>query len=89
MKGLWLSDVCMSNDELEVDVLVGADYLWMFQKDRILRGEPGEPVAIDTVLGWVISGPIGLGNLDGEDSAPVNFVAGEVSGSDNLNRFWD
>ena len=51
LKGLWLSDVCTSNDELEVDVLVGADYLWMFQKDRILRGEPGEPVAIDTVLG--------------------------------------
>ena len=49
LKGLWLSDVCMSNEELEVDVLVGADYLWMFQKDLMLRGEPGGPVAVETV----------------------------------------
>ena len=88
LKGLWLSDVCMSNEELEVDVLVGADYLWMFQKDRMLRGDPGEPVAVDTVLGWVISGPVGLENLEEKDHVRVNFVTGEVN-QDNLNRFWD
>ena len=26
-------------------------FQWMFEKDRILRGNPGEPVAIETVLG--------------------------------------
>jgi hypothetical protein len=91
LKGLWLSDVCMSSDELEVDVLVGADYLWLFQKDRILRGDPGEPVAIDTVLGWVVSGPVGDGKLDEVESARVNFVTGEAgsSGMAAVNRFWD
>ena len=27
LKGLWFSDVCKGSDELEIDVLVGADYL--------------------------------------------------------------
>ncbi|XP_046861891.1 uncharacterized protein LOC124455244 [Xenia sp. Carnegie-2017] len=57
--GLWLSDVCKVNEELEVNVLVGADYLWSLQKGRIMRGKQGEPVAIETVLGWVVSGPVG------------------------------
>ena len=59
----------------------------MFQKDRTLRGDPGKHVAVDTALGWVISGPVGLENL-GEKDVRVNFVTGEVN-QDNLNRFWD
>ena len=35
---LWFSDVCKSKDELEIDILVGADYLWSFQKGRTIRG---------------------------------------------------
>ena len=31
-KDLWLSDVCKSSEDLEVDVLVGADYLWLLQR---------------------------------------------------------
>ena len=27
LKGLWFSDVCMGTGELEIDILVGADYL--------------------------------------------------------------
>ena len=52
LKDLWLSDVCKSSEDLEVDVLVGADYLWLLQRDCIRRGKPGEPVAIDTVFGF-------------------------------------
>ncbi|XP_046856074.1 uncharacterized protein LOC124449168 [Xenia sp. Carnegie-2017] len=29
------------------------------EKGRIMRGKQGEPVAIETVLGWVVSGPVG------------------------------
>ena len=76
LKSLWLSDVCMSSEELEVDVLVGADYLWLFQRDRILCGGPGDPVVIETVLGWVVSGPIEDGKVDEVESARVNFVTG-------------
>ena len=53
----WFSDVRQSKEELEIDLLVGADYLWDFQRDRTVRGESEEPVAIETELGWVLSGP--------------------------------
>ena len=31
LEGIWFSDVVKSQEELEVDVLIGADYLWRFQ----------------------------------------------------------
>lgn len=48
LKGLWFSDVCMGTGELEIDILVGADYLWSFQKDCTIRGGLDEPVAVET-----------------------------------------
>ena len=53
-------------------------FQWMFEKDRILRGNPGEPVAIETVLGWVISGPIGGFNVEEPVTAQAKFVSAEV-----------
>ena len=53
LKGLWFSDVCKGLDELEIDVLMGADYLWNFQKDCMIRGKPDKPVAVEMELGWV------------------------------------
>ena len=43
---------------LEIIVLIGADYLWQFQKRCIIRGKVEEPVAVETELGWVLSGPM-------------------------------
>ena len=56
LQGLWFSDICMSKEELELEVLIGADYLWCFQEGRTIRGEQDEPVAVETSLGWVLSG---------------------------------
>ena len=55
---LWFSDVCPWQENLEVDFLIGADYLWEFMKGKVVRGEKDEPVAISTSLGWVLSGPL-------------------------------
>ena len=55
---IWLSDVCKGSEQLEIDVLIGADYLWSFQTGKVVRGEVNEPVAVETELGWVISGPL-------------------------------
>ena len=90
LKDLWLSDVCKSSEDLEVDVLVGADYLWLLQKDCIRRGKPGEPVAIDTVLGWVVSGPIGSPDVEEPVTALAHFVSAEVRNSGvDISKFWD
>ena len=43
---------------MAIDLLIGADYLWYFQGGDIIKGQPGEPVAIQTALGYVLSGPV-------------------------------
>ena len=51
--------------EADIDVLVGSDLYWSLVTGRIVRDENG-PTAIETVFGWVLSGPV--------DSAPETFV---------------
>ena len=47
-------------------------------RDCIRRGKRGEPVAIDTALGWVVSGPLGHLDVDEPVTALANFVSAEV-----------
>lgn len=58
LKDLWFSDVFKAQEELEIDILVGTDYLWDFQRECTIREKPDEPVALHTELGWVLSGPM-------------------------------
>ena len=93
LKAIWLSDVCRHKEELEIDLLVGADYLWRFQTGRTIRGEPDEPVAVETALGWVLSGPLKGRKIDKEQEVQVNFVTAESLVTDSLERdvhkLWD
>ena len=75
LRNLWFSDVCQSKEELVVDLLIGLDYLWEFQKGRTIRGESEEPVAVETELGWVLSGPLKRKGLDSQQEVSINFVA--------------
>ena len=65
--------MCKGLDELEIDVLVGADYLWNFQ-DCTIRGKPDEPVAVETELGWVLWGPMRQQRRDEVTPTQVNLV---------------
>eukprot|EP00794_Sanderia_malayensis_P018333 gene18333-biopygen12280 len=58
LKDLWFSGVCRYQDALEIDCLIGSDWLWQFQEGQTIRGGQGEPVAVKTSLGWVLSGPL-------------------------------
>ena len=58
LKGLWFSDIIKKEERLEKSILIGADYLWKFQKGCVIRGKVEEPVALETKLGWVLSGPM-------------------------------
>ena len=73
LRDLWLSDVCRSGDSPEIDVLIGADNLWTFQSGNVLRDAVGEPVAVETILGWVLSGPI-KETTGGENTTKVHHV---------------
>ena len=54
LKYLWFSDVCVGARELEIDILIGSNSLWSFQKDCTIRGGLNKPVAVETELGWVL-----------------------------------
>ena len=91
LQGLWFSDVSKYEDALEIDVLTGADYLWCFQGGRTIRGERNEPVAVETCLGWVLSGPM-KGQIEGRETS-VNFVGSERIGEQTIeqsvHKLWD
>ena len=74
LPNLWFSDVCRTKQELEIDLLIGSDYLWKFQMDQTIRGEPEEPVAIETELGYVLSGPLKPNSSTGRQKYSVNIV---------------
>ena len=100
MNKLWFSDVCPRQENLEVDMLIGADYLWEFMRGEVVRGEKDEPVAISTSLGWVLSGPLKIPQK--KSTAGTNLVTHileiqeqEVQGtvhetlSVEFQRLWD
>ena len=93
LKSIWFSDVVKSQEELEVDVLIGADYLWMFQTSDTRRGKSGEPVTIKTELRWVLSGPLTGMEVEGQGVTQVNFVGQTMnwdsdSLESNIERLW-
>ena len=92
LRELWLSDVCKGDDVLEIDVLIGADNLWVFQSGKVVKGNDDEPVAVDTCLGWVVGSPL-KGSSEFKTTS-VNFVS--RSGNQNasnigydVNKLWD
>ena len=100
---IWFSDVCTFQDTFEIDILIGVDYLWEVQEDETIRGEPGQPVAVRTKFGWVLSGPL-KGKSETNilttnvslvlDSTPIVTRVGHVSNKkqtleEDLHRLWD
>ena len=73
LQGFWFSDVNLKDEIVGIDLLIGADYLWSFQKGRTIRGEAGEPFAIKTCLGWVLSGP--MKGFRDDSQISVNLVS--------------
>ena len=43
-------------DANNVEILIGLDYYFSIVTGRTLRGPPGNPVAVESILGWMICG---------------------------------
>ena len=87
LKRLWFSDLT-EKDDLEIDMLTGADNIWHIQRGRIIRGEPGEPVAIETTLWWTISGQL-HGPSDQRINVNLVIENGEIGEDHEMKRLWD
>ena len=87
------SDSTDGNSNLEIQVLIGGDQYWNFVSGKIIRNFGG-PVAMETSLGWVLSG---LLNIPTETSSCVMKLGCRVDESVNtektimnkINEFWE
>ncbi|XP_022792234.1 uncharacterized protein LOC111331393 [Stylophora pistillata] len=99
LRELELADYSTGEDDIMVDILVGSDWYWKLVSRKVLRGEDG-PTAIQTRIGWVLSGPTN-GAMQ-NDQQQNNFVTTHVlktatkpvditneSLDGTLQRFWD
>ena len=97
---MWFSDVNRDWEILDVDLLIGANFLWSFQGGRTVRGEPGEPVAVETHLGWVLSGPLKGVCDDSQIHVHLHLVGNSLSRNeeafvdnrkleDSARKLWD
>ena len=70
VSSLDLADHCYDNQNLDIDVLIGCDQYWKLVTGQVIHRGYG-PVAVNTRLGWVLSGPVNEGVCP--DSA-INFI---------------
>ena len=71
-KCLQLADSSLTKDvPTNIDILIGSDHYFDVVTDEIRRGQRG-PVAINTIFGWVISGP--TQNADKDNSSSTNLI---------------
>ena len=102
LQGLPFADCSYGEEELEVDIMIGADYYWSIVQNHVVRGEPHGPVAVRTRLGYVLSGPVNVPGGSQQSSVNMShtmktacYVVEEqsdphdVSLKEELYRFWD
>ena len=58
LSSLELADIGSNSPSVEIGLLIGADFYNEFFTGRRVSGGKGEPVAYDTLLGWVLCGPV-------------------------------
>ncbi|XP_065902306.1 uncharacterized protein [Dysidea avara] len=94
---LDLADYCCTTEPLEVDMLIGLDHYWKLITGKVIHEGDG-PIAMQTRLGWVLSGPVpGLScqttcNLVSTHLLMVDAYMPEESGQSldsTLKKFWD
>eukprot|EP00111_Clytia_hemisphaerica_P012697 TCONS_00037364-protein len=91
LKGLELAD---SNSQkfINIDILIGSNFYWSFiDGRRVVKGRLGEPVAISSNLGFILSGAVQ--NNDETDCLTTHVLKVSVSDDEKLNelveKFWD
>ena len=91
---LTLADTHPADVPLNVDMLIGSDFYWQLATGEIIRGHT-DPVAVNTKLGWVLSGPANS-NVEDDYNATVLTVHTLHIGTDpdeqldkTLQAYWE
>ena len=77
-----------------VDLLIGIDYAQLHYSVKDVRGQPGEPIARLTPLGWTCTGTVsGIRGGDYQSSLTHTYFVREQSDTDEisglLRQFWE
>jgi hypothetical protein len=80
---------------VRADVLVGVDFYWAFFSGAVIKGGRGEPTAMQSIFGWVVSGPVvpvkGSGTCGSAAVAVknVHLESAQECNCKNLKQFWE
>ena len=69
LSNLELADSFTGATEMLIDILIGSDFYWNFMTGETRTGRNGGSVAINTHLGWVLSGPVNKAKETPSDSS--------------------
>ena len=93
LRNVYFSDVSRFEESLDIDILIGSDFLWNFQEGSIIRGGQNEPVAVKTTLGWTLSGPLRGEKLELEVNSDVvvNYLSEprKQEIDRDIHKLWD
>ena len=80
---------------MTIDLLIGADHYWSMVSGKVRRGETG-PIALDTRVGWVLSGPIennateqSIVGFINTHALQVHTLPESTDVNEGLRRFWE
>ncbi|XP_065074711.1 uncharacterized protein LOC135698594 [Ochlerotatus camptorhynchus] len=87
----WPSDIVFADPKFHepasVDMIIGMEIYYDLLLEGFLKLGPGKPVLQKTMLGWVVSGRVGLNQPP--TSNVVAHVCSTQAVEDQLTRFWE
>jgi hypothetical protein len=89
LKGLALVDTDPRSG-VTIDILIGADQWSQIMKSGIKRGSPASPMAMNSVFGWLLSGPTGIERPESRSAFTHHATTRILEDDHNLSlkRFW-
>ena len=90
LKNLFLADFVDESD-MEVDVLVGVDIYWSIVTGNVVRdSDPRSPVALETHIGWVLSGVSMYPKENTHSMVTVTLsTVADDRFNDTMKQFWE
>ena len=76
---LHIADMSAGTNSMEIDVLIGSDYYWELVTGKIRTSECG-PIAVNTQMGWVLSGSVLLSGQEQQSSSLISTHTLKVRG---------
>ncbi|XP_011171556.3 uncharacterized protein LOC105204198 [Solenopsis invicta] len=86
---LTLADPNSSSTD-PIDLIIGADIYPDIMRDGVRRGSRGQPIAQETIFGWIVQGRTPLSNSSRRTITVQHCtIAESVSLDSELRRFWE